>query len=115
MDFSKDAGHIQDGEIALSGSVLGNVEKRRFPDPSLAADDERRSASIDSVDQVIDQGDILLSALQHRQGRSGCARGLPMPCRACLFRALAHPTTAADAMSRLRSIVYILHLPDLGK
>ena len=64
MNFGQDAGHTQYGDVAFAGSVLGDFEERRFPDPGLAADDECRSTLIDPVDQMIDQGNVLLSALQ---------------------------------------------------
>ena len=63
MDFRQDAGHRQHRHAALAGSVLGYIEEGGFPDPGLAADDECRSTLIDPLDQMIDQGNVLLAAL----------------------------------------------------
>ncbi len=61
MDFGQDAGHAQHRDAAFGGSLSGDVKQRGFPDPGLAADDERGSALIDAVDQLIDQGNVLFS------------------------------------------------------
>jgi hypothetical protein len=99
MDFGKDAGHAQHRDTAFTGLMLGHFEERRFPDPRLAGDNECRSAPIDPLDQSIDQGDVLLSALQYVERRSGGPRApLPQP-QVGFFPPLGHPTTIEDAAS----------------
>jgi len=43
--------------------VLGGFEERRFPNARFAADYDGRSTLIDPLDQMIDQGIVLFSAL----------------------------------------------------
>jgi hypothetical protein len=66
MDFGQDASHAQDGDGAFTGSVPGDYEERRFPDPGLAADNKRGSTLVDPVNQMIAQRNVLLSALQNQ-------------------------------------------------
>jgi hypothetical protein len=60
MNLGYDAGHAQNGDATFTGSVSGDLEERRFPDPGLAADNERGSTLVDAI---IDQSNFLLSAL----------------------------------------------------
>ncbi len=65
MHFGQDAGHAQHGHTAFLGLVPRHLEKRGLADPGLAADDECPAALIDPVDQTINQGNVLLSTMQH--------------------------------------------------
>lgn len=63
MDFGQDTRHAQDEKPAFMGPIFRGCKQGRLADPGLAVDDQRRSASIDPVEQMIDQGHVLLSPL----------------------------------------------------
>ena len=53
MDLGENACHAQDRNIPFEGSMPGKLEKRRFPDPRLTANNERRSTMIDALYEVL--------------------------------------------------------------
>jgi hypothetical protein len=84
--------------MALVRAVLGHFEQRGFPDTGFAADDKRRSALVDPIEQMVDEGNVLVSTLQSWRCRSGGARALSVPFRPGISCAFAHPTTGAGAL-----------------
>ncbi len=81
MCFRRDAGKAKHAHAACLSVIAGYLKQRRFADPGFAADNKGGPAITDTVNEPVNEGNVLLSPIETGDG----------PCTPSPFSRLRRP------------------------